>query len=582
MGPAAAPPDLDAVDDDQGGAPPATPRAALSVLRSAAAAWGRFPRLAAAAIGALVVQQLFFTGFAFSLKVIVDDITTHEPGSRLAIVLGVLLVGFLLTAVAAVKGERASARAAARIVNGVRRDLYVHLLQLPPSYFLTAPPGRVIKRFDNDLRSLEGGYIKGFLDSVVLLASTIIMVPVLVWLEWRLALIACLTLPLVIVGAYRLLPWFVDANDALSAADLDVVTVVHDTIGAQQVVRTFHLDPVLTARFDDVLEVQQERAVRARAVAATVGRGASLAVLFVQVAVVIVGAELAAHEVMSVGSLVGFVTVLSLLAKIVYDFSKDDLLLLGEAGRGARGLDELLSAPAVVVDPPDHSDLPPVDGTITFDAVSFDYGPGKTALTDVSFVVPSRTSVALVGTNGSGKSTILSLLMRFYDPQHGSIVVDGSDVRDVTQESLRGQMGVVLQTNFIFNETIRENIRIGNPDASDDEVVLAAKRAELHDFVTSLPRGYETVVGESGGRLSVGQRQRLAIARAMIREPRIVLLDEVTTALDPVAESAVNTMLARRRPGPDGRVGHPPARHGAPRRSDPRPRRWPARGTRRP
>jgi ATP-binding cassette subfamily B protein len=135
--------------------------------------------------------------------------------------------------------------------------------------------------------------------------------------------------------------------------------------------------------------------------------------------------------------------------------------------------------------------------------------------------------------------------MRFYDPELGSVVVDGRDVRHVTQYSLRSQVGVVLQTNFIFNDTIRENIRIGNPEASDDEVVSAAQRAELHDFVTSLPHGYDTPVGDSGGRLSGGHRQRLAIARAMIRNPRIVLLDEVTTALDPAAESAVNSMLAR-------------------------------------
>jgi ATP-binding cassette subfamily B protein len=536
---------LAAVDDDRDDASPPTPRAALWVLRSAAGEWRRFPRLAAVAIGALVVQQLSFTGFAFSLKVIVDDITKHEPGSRLATVLGVLLVGFALTAVATVRGERASGQATARIVNGVRRDLYAHLLRLSPSYFVATPAGWVIRRFDNDLKLLEGGYIKGFLDTVVVLTSTAITIPVLFLLEWRLALIVGLTLPLVIAAVYRLLPWSVSANDAVSASELDIVNAVQDTVRAQQVVRTFHLEPVLTKRFDDVLDVQQRRAVRARAVAATAGRGASLGVWFVQLIVVVVGAELAAHDVMSVGSLVGFVTVLSLMAKNVYDFAKEDLSLLAEAGRGARGLDELLSAAAVVVDPADRRELPHVDGTITFDRVSFAYEPGKPALTDVSFVVPARASLAVVGTNGSGKSTILSLLMRFYDPQQGSIAVDGRDVRDVTQHSLRSQMGVVLHTNFIFNDTIRENIRVGNRDASDDEVVAAARRAELHDFVASLPQGYDTPVGESGGRLSAGQRQRLAIARALIRDPRIVLLDEVTTALDPAAERAVNAMLAR-------------------------------------
>jgi ATP-binding cassette subfamily B protein len=536
---------LDTADDDQHGAAPPTSHAALSMLRSAAGEWRRFPRLAAVALGALVVQQVFFTGFAFSLKIIVDDITKHEPSSRLATVLGVLLVGFALTAVATVRGERASGQAAARIVNGVRRDLYAHLLRLSPSYFLARPTGWVIRRFDQDLKLLEGGYIKGFLDTVVVLTSTAITIPVLFLLEWRLALVVGLTLPLVIAAVYRLLPWSVEANDAVSASELDIVNAVQDTVRAQQVVRTFHLEPVLTKQFDEVLDVQQGRVVRARAVAATVGRGASLGVWFVQLVVVVVGAELAAHDVMSVGSLVGFVTVLSLMAKNVYDFAREDLSLLAEAGRGARGLSELLAVRAVVADPADHRELPQVDGMITFDQVTFGYGPGKGALDDVSFVVPARASVAVVGANGSGKSTILSLLMRFYDPQQGSIVIDGRDVRDVTQHSLRSQMGVVLQTNFIFNDTIRENIRVGKRDASDDDVIAAARRAELHDFVTSLPQGYDTPVGESGGRLSSGHRQRLAIARALIRDPRIILLDEVTTALDPAAERAVNAMLAR-------------------------------------
>jgi ATP-binding cassette subfamily B protein len=379
--------------------------------------------LASVALGSLVVQQLFFVGFAFSLKAIVDDVTERRSASQLAFVLALLLAGFVLAALATVAGEWA----AARLVNGIRRDLYDHLLRLSPAYFLTTPPGKVLNRFANDLKALEGGSVQGFLDAVVLVVSTVFALPLLFWLDWRLALITCLTLPVVVVVVDRRLPRWVRANDALSASELDLVNAVQDTIRAQQLVRTFQLEPVLTERFDHLLGNQQQRSVDARVLGATVGKGTSLGVLFVQLLVIVVGAELAVHGAMTAGSLVAFITVLGVVAKSIYDLANRDLPLLAEAGRGSKGLADLL------------------------------------------------------GANGSGKSTVLSLLMRFYDPENGAVRVDGRDLRQVTQKSFRSQMSVVLQGNFVFNNTIRENIRIGNPDASDEEVVEAARRAELHD-----------------------------------------------------------------------------------------------------
>jgi ATP-binding cassette, subfamily B, bacterial len=516
------------------------------VLGAAARAWRSFPRLAAAALGSLLLQQLFFAGFAFSLKFIIDDVTTqHGRDSDLGLVLSLLLAGFGVTALATVTGELAAARAAALVVNGIRRELHAHLLRLSPAYFLTTAPAKVLNRFETDLKAVESGYVGGFLDSVVVVISAAITVPLLVVLDWRLALITIATLPVVLLAVDRLLPRSVDANDALTAAELETLNSLQDTVRAQQVVRTFHLERLFTRRFDELLAAQGRRSIRARVVAAKVVRGASLGVLFVQLVVIVVGAELAAHGAMQVSSLVAFFTVLSLLAAHVYDFARTDLPHLAEAGRSAQGLDAVLSAPVLVADPPDARDLQPVQGRITFDAVSFSYAPDRPALSDVSFEIAAGSSVAIVGGNGSGKSTVLNLLERFYDPQRGSIRVDGSDLREVSQRSLRAQLSVVLQANFIFNDTVSANIRIGKPEASDAEVVAAARQANLHDFVMTLPRGYDTMVGEAGGRLSGGQRQRLAIARALIREPRIILLDEVTTALDPGTEAAIGEVLAR-------------------------------------
>lgn len=520
-------------------------RPSLVVIGAAARAWRRYPALAAGALGALVIQQLFFTGFAYSLGVITTDVTGAKPASALVPLLILLGVGFVIAATSTALGERAAARAGASIVNGVRRDLYSHLTRLSPAYFLTTSQSKVITRFTDDLKKVEQGYVKGFLDTAVLVISAAITVPLLFALDWRLALITFALLPIVIAVVDRFLPRASQASDALSTSETDIVGAVEDTMRAHEVVRTFHLEKVLERRFDGILAVNHRRSVRARGLFALLGKSASLGALLVQVVVIVVGAEFASRGLISIGALVAFITVLAVLAKNVYDFAKDDLPLLSEAARGAAGVDELLSAPVVVRDPEDGTQLPSVRGEVSFDRVSFGYAPDQPVLHDVSFEVPPDTSVTIVGTNGSGKSTVLSLLMRFYDPQFGAVRIDGHDLRKVTQQSFRSQMSVVLQGNFIFNDTIRENIRIGYPEASDEETQAAAKHAQLHDWVMSLPAGYDTVVGESGARLSGGQRQRLAVARALIRNPRLLLLDEVTSALDPATEASLNDTIAR-------------------------------------
>jgi ATP-binding cassette, subfamily B, bacterial len=518
----------------------------VATLRAAARCWSRHPRLAAVALTALFVQQAFLTGFAFSLKDILSDIAAHRSEETLAVLLGILTGGFVLAALSAVVGERAVARVAAVLTNDLRRDLYSHLLRLSPAYLLSTSPAKLTNRFSNNLRSVEGGYVQGFLDTTTLGMMTAIAVPLLVLLDWQLALITCLALPLVVVAADRILPRLTAATDEQSASELRILSTVQDTARAQDVVRIFHLEPILTERFEGLLADHKTRIVAARGIGAVAGKGASLAVLLVQVVIVVTGAELAGHRELPVASLVAFTTVLALLAKSVYDFVKTDLPLLAEAGRGRRGLVEMFAAPVVVSDSANASVLPPAAGAIDMDGVSFTYpGASRPALEDVSVAIPAGSTVAVVGANGSGKSTLLRLLMRYYDPQQGTISIDGWPLLDITQRSLREQIGVVLQGNFIFNDTIAENIRIGRPQATDDEVVRGARQAELHDWALTLADGLDTVVGESGGRLSGGQRQRLAIARAMIREPRILLLDEVTTALDPITESAIHEMLNR-------------------------------------
>jgi len=204
---------------------------------------------------------------------------------------------------------------------------------------------------------------------------------------------------------------------------------------------------------------------------------------------------------------------------------------------------EMLREVPKVTDAPDAVVLPPVRGEVRFEGVGFEYVPGEPVLQDINLIVPAGTSVALVGRTGCGKTTLTSLLLRFYDTTCGRITIDGYDVRDVTLRSLRRQIGQVLQDSVLFNTTIRENLQYGRRDATDEEISEAAKIAEIHDFIVSRPQGYETLIGEEGINPSVGEKQRIAIARAILSDPRILILDEATSSLDSEAEALIQRAL---------------------------------------
>ena len=262
------------------------------------------------------------------------------------------------------------------------------------------------------------------------------------------------------------------------------------------------------------------------------------------VAVIGIGSWLAFEGSLSIGKFVAFQGLfLALGYSLSYVTQYVPNLVHGLAG--FHHISELFEQQPQVVDAPGAAPLPRLGEHILFEDVTFGYTRDEVNLRDFNARIRRGESVAFVGSSGSGKSTALSLLLRLYDPAAGSVSIDGHDLRSVTQSSIRSQIGVVFQESFLFNATIRENIRMGSPRASDADVVEAARAAEIHDFIESQTLGYDTVVGERGGRLSGGQRQRIAIARAMLRDPAVLVLDEATSALDPATEDAINKTLER-------------------------------------
>jgi ATP-binding cassette subfamily B protein len=275
-----------------------------------------------------------------------------------------------------------------------------------------------------------------------------------------------------------------------------------------------------------------------------VERSAAISILLLNVAIVGLGAWRVFTGHLTIGAFVSFETIFLTLSYSLAYLSQYAPSLIQAAGSMGH-IEQMLAEQSRITDIPDAKPLPRFTRELAFDHVSFGYTGEKYNLSNLTLRIPLGVSVAFVGPSGSGKSTLLNLLLRFYDPRYGAILVDGHDLKTIQCDSWRSQTAVVFQENFLFHCSIRENIRMANPMATDQQVEDAAKAAEIHDFIVSLPDGYDTLAGERGGRFSGGQRQRIALARAIIRDPAVLILDEATSALDAASEASINATLAR-------------------------------------
>lgn len=434
-----------------------------------------------------------------------------------------------------------------QILLSVRQELYEHIQKLSFSFFDSRPTGKILARIIGDVNSL-----KDVLSNAVttLIPDFITLVGVLVIMlfkNWRLAIAALCTIPLMIVGLFCIQIFSHKRWHDFRKKSSNLNAFVHEDIAGIRVVQSFCAEDETKETFKDLTNKHRNSFINACRIADMFGPCIDLCWGIGAMMMYLVGVKYIGFPAISVGVLVAFGTYINMFWNPIMNLSNFYNQLVTNISAAERIFDILDTEPDIA-DEENVTELPEIEGTVAFEKVSFTYDEGTEAetkvLDDVSFTVKPGETIALVGPTGAGKTTIVNLISRFYDIQNGKLLIDGYDLKEVSIHSLRKQMGVMTQDNFIFQGTVRENIKYGKLDATEEEMIAAAKAVNVHDFIMQMEKGYDTELKERGAGLSIGQRQLIAFARTMVSMPKILILDEATSSIDTHTEKLVQEGIA--------------------------------------
>lgn len=432
-----------------------------------------------------------------------------------------------------------------KILFDIRENLYHHLQRLGLRYYSNTRAGEVISRVINDVEQTKNFVVIGLMNVWLDVATILIAIAIMLSMDVPLTIVTLLAFPFYAYSVKHFFGKLRDLTRKRSQALANVQSYLHERISGISVIKSFALEEKEQRRFDETNGEFLDKALdhtrwnaKAFAVVNTITDVAPLLVIAYAGYQVINGD-------LSVGVMVAFIAYIDRLYNPLRRLVNASTTLTQSFASMDRVF-ELMEEPYDIKDKTGAKEMPAINGEITFEQVSFAYEEkDDQVLNNVSFTVKPGETVALVGMSGGGKSTIVSLIPRFYDVTNGTIRVDGYDVRDVQLKSLRNQIGIVLQDSILFSDSVKSNILMGNPDATEEDVIAAAKAANAHEFIEALPEGYETKVGERGVKLSGGQKQRIAIARVFLKNPPLLILDEATSALDLESEALIQDSLER-------------------------------------
>jgi ABC-type multidrug transport system fused ATPase/permease subunit len=511
---------------------------------------------------AMLVETAMSLATPWPLKIILDNVVSHHKmspwledllrpwmdGRHQMHIAALAAIAFVVIAVLGAIATYIDNYYTESVGQYVARDLrlrtFHHLQRLSLGYYNTHQTGVMLSTITTDIQTIQGFASSSTLNILVDMLTIVCMLALMFWLNWDFTLVAIGVTPFLLFFVSRFKKAVKKATHEVRKEQADIVAVVQQGLESMQAVKAFGRQDQEQEQLREVSQATVGAALKARSIKAILSPVVTVTVAVCTAVVLWRGAYLILAGAMTVGALTVYLSYLNKFFKPVKDLATTTNAI-AQAAVGVDRIRAILETDTIIPEKADAIDAPPVQGEIVFEHVAFAYDVANPVLQDVSFTIKPGQLVGIVGPTGSGKSTVVSLLPRFYDPIKGTVKIDGHDVRDLKLKSLREQIGYVLQDTALFRGTIAENIAFGRPTASREEIIAAAELANAHEFISKMAKGYDTMVGERGSTLSGGQRQRIGIARVMVRNNPILLLDEPTAALDSESEKLVIEALER-------------------------------------